>query len=279
LQIELRRRLSRGLLIQGSYVFSKSLSNVYGTSGSVFFQPTTLRDPSLDKNISPFDLVHAIKANWIWELPVGRGQWLAGDANGLVDRLLGGWAIHGQARVQSGSTFSLGNIQLVGMNKRELQDAIEIRRDPNTGLVFFLPDDIILNARRAFNSTATGFSDLGAPTGKYIALANSNGCVQEFIGQCGFSRVVLHGPRFTRLDLSIVKKTKVTERMNVELRAEFLNAFNAINFKVGSQTAADTSITNFGGATFGQTANAYQDLSTTNDVGGRMIQMVLRINF
>jgi len=58
-----------------------------------------------------------------------------------------------------------------------------------------------------------------------------------------------------------------------------LNAFNAINFKVGSQTAADTSITNFGGATFGQTANAYQDLSTTNDVGGRMIQMVLRINF
>lgn len=65
LQIELRRRLSRGLLIQGSYVFSKSLSNMYGTSGSVFFQPTTLRDPSLDKNISPFDLVHAFKANWI----------------------------------------------------------------------------------------------------------------------------------------------------------------------------------------------------------------------
>lgn len=278
LQIELRRRLSRGLLIQGSYVFSKSLSNMYGTSGSVFFQPTTLRNPSLDKNISPFDLVHGIKANWIWELPVGRGQWIAGDANGVTDRLLGGWAIHGQARVQSGSTFSFGNVQLVGMNLRELQDAIEIRKDPS-GLVFFLPDDIILNTRRAFSSTATGFSTLGAPTGKYIAPANSNGCIQEFVGQCGFSNVILHGPRFTRLDLSIVKKTRVTETINVELRAEFLNAFNAINFKIGSQTAADTSVTNFGDATFGRTANAYQDLSTTNDVGGRMIQMVLRINF
>ena len=278
LQIELRRRLSRGLLVQGSYVFAKSLSNMYGTSGAVFFQPSTLRDPSLDKTLSPFDLVHSFKANWIWELPVGRGQWLASGANGLVDRLVGGWAIHGQARIQSGSTFSFGNVQLVGMTAKELQDAVKIRQDPS-GLVFFLPDDIILNTRRAFNSTATGFGSLGAPTGKYIAPANSNGCIQEFTGQCGISNLILHGPSLTRFDISIVKKTQVSEKVNIELRAEFLNAFNNINFKVGSQTAADTSITNFSGATFGQTANAYQDLSTTNDVGGRMIQIVLRINF
>jgi hypothetical protein len=278
LQIELRRRLSRGLLLQGSYVFAKSLSNMYGTSGAVFFQPSTLRDPSLDKTLSPFDLVHSFKANWIWELPIGRGQWLASGANGLVDRLVGGWAFHGQARIQSGSTFSFGNVQLVGMTAKELQDAVKIRQDPS-GVVFFLPDDIILNTRRAFNSTATGFSNQGAPTGKYIAPANSNGCIQEFTGQCGFSNLILHGPSLTRFDLSIVKKTQVSEKVNIELRAEFLNAFNNINFKVGSQTAADTSITNFSGATFGQTANAYQDLSTTNDVGGRMIQIVLRINF
>jgi hypothetical protein len=278
LQIELRRRLSRGLLLQGSYVFAKSLSNMYGTSGAVFFQPSTLRDPSLDKTLSPFDLVHSFKANWSWELPIGRGQWLASGANGLVDRLVGGWAFHGQARIQSGSTFSFGNVQLVGMTAKELQDAVKIRQDPS-GVVFFLPDDIILNTRRAFNSTATGFSNQGAPTGKYIAPANSNGCIQEFTGQCGFSNLILHGPSLTRFDLSIVKKTQVSEKVNIELRAEFLNAFNNINFKVGSQTAADTSITNFSGATFGQTANAYQDLSTTNDVGGRMIQIVLRINF
>ena len=277
-QIELRRRLSRGLLVQGSYVFSKSLSNMYGTSGSVFFQPSTLRDPSLDKTLSPFDLVHGFKANWIWELPIGRGQWLASGANGLVNGFVGGWAIHGQARIQSGSTFSFGNVQLVGMTAKELQDAIKIRQDPS-GLVFFLPDDIILNTRRAFNSTATGFSSLGAPTGKYIAPANSNGCIQEFTGQCGFSNLILHGPSLTRFDMSIVKKTRVSEKVDIELRAEFLNAFNNINFKVGSQTAADTSITNFSGATFGQTATAYQDLSTTNDVGGRMVQIVLRINF
>ena len=41
----------------------------------------------------------------------------------------------------------------------------------------------------------------------------------------------------------------------------------------------DSSVTNFTGSSFGTTSNAYQDLSTTNDVGGRMIQLVLRINF
>jgi len=279
LQIEVRRRMSRGLLLQGSYVFSKSLSNMYGTSGVVFYTPATLRNRNLDRNLSPFDLTHGLKANWIWELPVGRGQWLFGEANGVVDRLLGGWAIHGQARLQSGSTFSLTNVQLVGMDAKELQKAVKIRKDAATGVVFFLPDDIILNTRRAFNVTSNGFGTLGTPTGRFISPANSNGCIQEYVGQCGFSNLVLHGPRLTRFDISVVKKTKVSERVNVELRAEFLNAFNNINFKIGSQTAADTSVSNFSGATFGQTAAAYQDLSTTNDVGGRMIQMVLRINF
>jgi len=281
-QLELRRRLSRGLLVQGSYVFSKSLSNMYGTDGAVFYQPRTLRNQSLDKNLSPFDLTHGLKANWIWELPFGKGQSFLGNANGLVDRLAGGWAIHGQARLQSGSTFSFGNVQLVGMTAKELQKAVKIRKVPTGAVsVFFLPDDIILNTQRAFNTsiTGTGFGAGGAPTGRYIAPPNSNGCIQAFVGQCGFANLVLHGPRLTRFDISVVKKTRISETVNFELRAEFLNAFNNINFKIGSQTAADTSVSNFSAATFGQTSNAYQDLSTTNDVGGRMIQIVMRLNF
>jgi hypothetical protein len=113
----------------------------------------------------------------------------------------------------------------------------------------------------------------------YIAPPNSNGCLQAFVGQCGFRNPVLYGPPLTRFDISVVKKINVTERVNFEMRAEFLNTFNNINFKVGSQTAEATSVTNFSGATFGQTTAAYQDLSTTNDVGGRMVQIVLRINF
>lgn len=277
-QIEVRRRMARGLLVQANYTFSKGISNMFASSSVVGFQPSSLRNQNLDRVESPFDLRHAFKTSWIYELPVGRGRWLAGDANGLLDRIAGGWAIHGQARIQSGSTFSLGNVQLIGMTRKELQQAVGIRKDPS-GTVFYLPDDIILNTRRAFNVTSTGFSSLGTPTGRFIAPANSNGCIQANVGGCGFTNLVLYGPPLTRFDISLVKKTKVTERVNIELRAEFLNAFNNINFKIGSQSAEVTSVTNFSADTYGQTTAAYQDLSTTNDPGGRMVQFVLRINF
>ncbi len=278
-QLELRRRMAHGLLVQANYTFSKALSDAFsGASSSVVRNNySSLRFPNLNKTASPYDLRHAFKANWIYELPVGRGRWLLRDAGGLVDRLAGGWEVHGQARIQSGSTFSLGNVQLVGMTKKELQDAINIRQDPG-GAVFYLPDDIIQNTIRAFNVNAAGYTQ-GAPSGRFIAPASSNGCLQAYVGACGFSDLILHGPHFTRFDISLVKKTKLTERINAELRGEFLNAFNNINFKVGSQSSEVSTVSNFSGSTFGQTFGAYQDLSTTNDPGGRMVQIVVRINF
>jgi hypothetical protein len=92
------------------------------------------------------------------------------------------------------------------------------------------------------------------------------------------SNIDLRGPGFFRADMSLVKKTRITERANLELRAEFLNAFNNINFLVGT-AAADASSAGVGGLTFGQTNQAYLDTSTTNDPGGRLIQFVIRVNF
>jgi len=133
----------------------------------------------------------------------------------------------------------------------------------------FLNADVILNTQRAFNddvTSATGYSALGVPTGRYIAPANSNGCLQGFTGQCGFSRLVLEGPRFISFDLSVVKKIRFTERSNMEFRAEFPNAFNNINFLIGGTAALDVAtIANFAAGDFGQLQNtwAYQDTSTT----------------
>jgi hypothetical protein len=90
---------------------------------------------------------------------------------------------------------------------------------------------------------------------------------------------MLYGPKFVRFDISAVKKVRVTERVNFELRGEFLNAFNNINFLVGSAANDTNTATNFSAAAFGQMTNAYQDTSTTNDPGGRLVQLVFRINF
>ncbi len=292
MQLELRRRFSGGLLLQMSYTWSKSLTNFYASSQSSLGQPSTLRgdNEARERYRAPQDLEHSFKANWIYELPFGRGKWFLSDARGVANHLVGGWEWHGTARIQSGRPFALGNVQLVGMDVAELQEAVDARRQPNR-TVTFLPADIILNTRRAFSVSASGagFGALGAPTGRYIAPANSNGCLQAFVGQCGFTNLILEGPRFVRFDMSLVKKIRFGERTNLEFRAEFLNALNNINFLIGGSSAVDDpkltgtnlglQTPNYGAATFGLVTAAYQDISTTNDPGGRPVQFVLRFNF
>ena len=73
LQLEFRRRMAKGLLLQGSYTFSKSQANILGSDGANFSQYPTLRDPSTAKGISQYDITHSFKSNFIYELPIG--QW------------------------------------------------------------------------------------------------------------------------------------------------------------------------------------------------------------
>jgi hypothetical protein len=265
LQVELRRRLSKGLLVQGNYVFAKSF-----TGARVSF-----RAPRI--NTLGDTLRHAFKVNWVYELPIGRGKMLLRNAGGLVDRLAGGWEFYGTARIQSGNAFNFGNVRLVGMTRKELQKEYKLRFDDLGRTVYILPDDIILNTRRANNVSATdpsGYSSLGVPTGRYIAPANSASCIQVVAGDCAPNQVVVYGPKFTRFDLSILKRVRISERTNFELRAEMLNAFNHINFLNPTGNAATLS-----NSTFGQVTTAYRDQNNTQDPGGRLVQIVARFNF
>jgi hypothetical protein len=289
-QFEFRRRLTKGLLIQMNYTFSKAQANTYASSSSNFDQPGTLREgKDVRRGLSPFDVTHAVKTNFIWELPVGRGKWLAGDSSNWVNHLVGGWGINGNIRWQSGTPLNLGNVQLVGMTAKELQKEIGIyygQADASGTLtnrdVYFLPLDIRQNTFKAFNlglvSNVATFTQ-GAPTGRYLAPANFNGCIQAYSGQCGFQNLVLKGPDFFRADISVVKRIRFTERINGEIRAEFLNAFNNINFIAGSAANDVNTIGGMGATTFARFTAAYQDVSTTNDPGGRLTQLVFRLNF
>jgi len=275
-QIEFRRRMSKGLLLQGNYTFAKSQSNFYASSSSVFKNYFSLHDISLDRGINPYDITHSFKTNFIYELPFGRGQrWLSG-ASGLVNGFLGGWGFNGSIRVQSGNPVNFGNVQLVGMTREELQKLIEVRKGNTT--VFYLPEDVITNSARAFavsyNTANQPVYTNGAPTGRFLAPAGFGNCIQAHAGQCGITNLVVKGPRFVRPDLSVVKRIRFTENSNLELRAEFLNAFNAQNFIIGS-AANDLN----GAPLSGIISNAYQDTSTTNDPGGRLVQLVVRWNF
>src|SRR5215813_7441552 len=102
LQIELRRRLSNGLLVQGSYQFGKALSNAFGSSSVVAIQPRTLRDLNQDRGPSPWDIRHQLKLDWLYELPIGPGKPFLNSTNKVISRALEGWQTGGVARIQSG---------------------------------------------------------------------------------------------------------------------------------------------------------------------------------
>ena len=280
LQIELRRRLSKGLLVQGSYQFGKALSNAFVSSSSVFSQPRTMRNPDLDWNYSPWDIRHAFKLDYIYELPFGNGkQWLNSN-NGFVNRIVGNWQIGGVTRIQSGPATLLtsggratvnqndAGLFLHNITKQQLQSLVNIRKTPS-GTVYWLPQDFIDNTISAFTNLNGIANNPNAP---YLGPPNIPGVMGE--------RIVLSGPPTARFDFNIVKRIPVTERVHLEGRVSFLNAFNRANFYIGD---ADSTIRSASAAStsFGQTRSAYRDItvSGTNDPGGRLIEWQIRLNF
>lgn len=285
--IEVRRRMSAGLRFQASYVWSKAQSNAYASS-SVVYADFTQRPGGLQlaKNVQAFDLPHQFKFDATYDLPFGNGRKFYSGANWLANGFVGGWTILPTIRWQSGSPFSLGNVQLVGMTRDDLQKEIKVRKGPN--VVTYLPDDIILNTQKAFNIDVANTANngygttfgTGGPTGRFIAPAGYGNCLSRFAGECGFNNLIVYGPKFFKFDVTLAKKIMLGESRNLEFRATFLDALNRPNFRVGGWAADVVGITP-GGATFGQlgSTTAWQDISTTNDPGGRLIDLMVRINF
>ena len=271
LQVELRRRLSRGFLVEGNYVLGKQQNQ----SRYSFRVP---REWTYDDGPR-----HAFKVNWLYELPFGRGRAFGSNVNGFVDKLIGGWEFDGGGRVQSGLILSFGNVRLVGMSDKDLQKVykIEERMDGSSKkqLLFILPQDIIDNTIKAFSTSATsatGYGSLGPPSGRYFAPANGPDCLQVVNGDCAPRDHWVTGPKITTFDLSAVKRITLYGHTNFEFRAEMLNAFNNINF---TAVVPNNTNTAYSSATFEQVTAAQRDVNNTQNPGGRLVQFVFRVTF
>jgi hypothetical protein len=180
-------------------------------------------------------VTHAVKGTWVWELPFGQGRRFASNVGTGMDRLVGGWQVHGTARIQSGRMVDFGNVRMVGFDAGDLQDMYKVRIDGD-GRVWMLPQDVIDNTVKAFSTDAsslTGYGSLGAPTGKYFAPANGPDCIETIdddLGDCGARSIVITGPLFRNVDVSVVKAVPIAGRVRAEFRLEMLNAFNFVNY-------------------------------------------------
>jgi hypothetical protein len=148
-------------------------------------------DPMPLETISDFDVPHRFVSSGIWELPFGRGKRWGNDAHPVVRGIAGGWQLSAIYTYQAGTPLSWGNYPFAG-------DINDIRLDNPT-------------RERWFNTDA-GFI-------KTQALQNN---VRYFPFRFPFLRAM----GINNWDASLIKNTRLTERYNIQFKAEFLNALN-----------------------------------------------------
>jgi hypothetical protein len=271
LQFDLRRRLSNG--------FSANANYQYAFEGGSQFDGFSFGRAWTDVPATGSPTVrHSIKFQADWMLPFGRGERFGSNMGTLANAVVGGWSVNAVGRFQQ-TAENLGNVRLVGMTLDDLQSVYKFNRrtSETTGLdeIWMLPEDIILNTRRAYstsNTTVDGYSQsLGAPQGRYIAPANSADCIQVKSGDCAPRNLQLISPWFKRVDFGVAKRLGIGGSRNVEVRFDVLNLFDSPNF--------NTVVNPGSGATIFRTTAAYNDPSNTYDPGGRIGQLMVRFNW
>jgi len=299
LEVVLRRHQADGLYFDASYSFSKSYDLDRFSLRSGYQE--VLNVANTGNTIGGTGgVTHAFKLNTIWELPFGKGKWIAGNAGGLLDRIIGGWQVAGTARIQSGRLLDFGNVRLVGMTRDEFSSLFRLRFDNAGRKIYMLPQDVIDNTIKAFGTSATsptGYSAAGPPTGRYLAPANGPDCIElvdpglltqgsstaaQFgynygPGTCGTGSLVVTGPAYWTSDVSLVKRIPLKAGVVLDLRAELLNAFNHANFiprTGGGTTAGFRGTTSSGYAT----STAFV-VNSTEPSDGRVAQLVARITW
>jgi hypothetical protein len=263
---EVRRRLADGFAFNANYTRSWR---------SQLVLDTLRRDRSWVRSTgNTGEVPHAIKMTANWDLPFGQGHRYLSNANRWLNGVVGNWSVNMTGRVQSGRLLTATGIRLVGMTPSELADIYKIRESNN--IVYILPDDVILNTRRAFDTnptSPTGYGTLGPPEGRYIAPASDPSCIALYAGDCTGVRnpVFLHGPVFTRWDVNAKKRFPLGGRAFFTFELHVLNVTDAVNF---------TPVFNPGsGGSIFQVTNAFQDISGNYDPGGRLMQLVWRVSW
>jgi len=264
LQATLRKQLSGGAQFDLNYTYSRSIDITSSATrlswasccnvGSPGTRLVNAFDPNGRRGVSDFDTTHQINANWIVELPFGKGKHFGGNASSISEAIIGGWQLSGLARWTSGFPFTVDNGNFWPTNWDEQGIAQMVTR-PKTG-PSRQPDGSI----SVFANPSAAFADFRHP----------------FPGESG-SRNVIRGDGYAGLDMALNKRWRLPfEGHSLEFRWEVFNVPNLHRFNVASGLQTGTACACIASlqqapASFG----AYTGLLTSP----RVMQFALRYEF
>lgn len=236
LQINLQKRFSNGFSLLSNYVYSRLKDTGGGGNGARFTDPTNAEDASNydeEYSLSTLDVPHRVTASFTYELPFGKGKAFGSGWGGFTNALLGGWQVAGSGVYQTGApiTVTYQGFQLTG----GIAGIGNLQRRPNR---------------------VDGVDPLAGSYGDRVRAGLSIFNPDAFVGpsetdfQFGGSRTYddIRRDNYKNIDLSIIKNVNFNEgKQKIQLRAEFLNAFNLVVF--GSPLSNQFAV---GSTTFGQ---------------------------
>lgn len=226
LQASLKRDMRKGLSLRAAYTYAHALDNApeeeETNSGDA---PNGLNYAAWYGN-ADFDVRHRISANYVYELPFGRGKAML--QSGPLSWAFGNWRTSGVYTYYSGHPF-----QASWSSESSYLDAYGFTTaTPNRAAAVYYPHkrtcwfyDSANSACSAYaGSNSTPFTD----PGKYN------------IGTVG--RNTLLGPPTQLFDMDLIKEFPVTERVKFEFRWEIFNLFNHTIFGQPSGNASSSSV-------------------------------------
>jgi hypothetical protein len=202
--VSLQKSFSNGLQFDLNYTWSHSIDNQSSVTNTVFGGLLCdLNDLTVCRGNSDFDIRHLVNANFIYELPFGKGKMFGGNASGWLDQIIGGWTFTGIYTYRSGLPFST-----------------------NTGSY---PVGYLVDSPAVFSGNAGILSGNIRDVGENVQFFNDF-ALSSFRnpepGQTG-NRNNLRGPSFWNADLALLKNFKMPwEGHRLQLRIEAYNAFN-----------------------------------------------------
>jgi hypothetical protein len=246
LLLDVAHRFSGGLTLRGVYTWSKALDDgdslnatAAGNAPGLVMNPFDLHT---DWGPATYDVRNVAVVNATYELPLGRGKPFVNSFDGWRNTVTSGWALNSIVTLQDGFPFT-PQLSFNPSNNGDTRNPVRPSLNPA-----FSGPVILGSPNRYFNPDAF----LVSPNGTY--------------GNLG--RDTFIGPGLATFDFSLLKDTKMTEKLGLQFRAEFFNILNHANFNTPNLIA----FTSATGAP-SPTAGVITSTSTTS----RQIQFGLKL--
>jgi outer membrane receptor protein involved in Fe transport len=267
LQLSAKKQTKFGLQVSGNYTYAHSIDSgsdwLPGATSTNGFAAgdgytTDLTMPQLDRGNSTYDIRHRFTFNYVYELPFFR------QTHGFTGMALGGWQWNGIFSVQSGAHWTPYNQDIARLTGDPLlqtgcyavpfnpADCANRGGDYNLdGVQNDRPSAIANHVNATHDQWANGFN---LPSGFFYAPCL--GCVGNL------ARNTFVGPGYWDADTSLFKNCRISDRFNLQFRAEAFNIFNHTSFQIGNNQ--------MNSPTFGQAGGTFPP---------RNLQFALKLSF